>query len=483
VDRVRILFKLAYLQERIKRILLSKDFLVGVAILGTLLAGLVIANMVAAGEWLIAATLVFAVPALIILVRFPFITLIIWLVLSPFLVQTPNAAIRAVYWLVHRMLPVVTIGIMLLSNTLHISKRQLPRFGLPEYAMLAYVVVTVASVILQNNSISATLILFYDRIFAPMCLYWLVKLSAPGENTLKWLVPIALFITITQVAIGTISWVVPSVLPSDWTKYAGQRATGSLNSVSVFTASITFSGMFLLYSGLRMKLGWKRNILILTYVATLYGVLISFSRASWLAGILVLLGIITLYPRFVMRMLLRLVPIIVVLGTTLLVSQVQQLEERFYSKDSAHTALSRLPVLVAAYRMYQAKPIFGWGYANFDRYDREFQGRFGDLANPDEKDLTSHNMFLTLLAEQGTVGFVLLLLPVFLLLFRTIQVHSNLPRSGLKGKNMTILLWLIVMTFIVLMNFAPIVVVFGLGLYWITLGLIANNLQTYSAVK
>ncbi len=31
--------------------------------------------------------------------------------------------------------------------------------------------------------------------------------------------------------------------------------------------------------------------------------------------------------------------------------------------------------------MFQARPLFGWGYGNFDRYDREFQGRAADLVN------------------------------------------------------------------------------------------------------
>jgi O-antigen ligase len=372
---------------------------------------------------------------------------------------------------------------MVISSTFRISKRQLPRFGPAEYGMLGYVVVTVASVILQNDSVSATLIRFYDRIFIPMCLYWVVKLSAPGEKSLKLLVLVALYITATQVAIGTIALIMPSVLPSAWTKYVGERTTGSLNSVSVFTTTIIFAGTILFYTALKMKPGWQRNILILAYISTLYAILISFSRASWLAGILVMLGIFKLYPGFMFRLTIKLLPIILLLGGTLLVNQLQHAQERLVSPDAEHTALSRLPVLVAAYRMFEAKPIFGWGYANFDRYDRQFQGRFGDMVNPDEKDHSSHNMYLTMLAEQGIVGLSLILMPVFWLLYRTVKIHSYLPRSGLKSRNMTYLLWLVVLSYIVVMNFAPMVVVFGLGLYWTTLGLISNTLQTYSSVK
>lgn len=452
-------------------------------ILGMIFAGLGIAYLIASGNWLIASMLVFAIPAFLALVRFPFITLIIWMVLSPFLVQTPSMAERYIYWLVHRLLPVLTLVIMVVSSTLRISTRRLPRFGLPEYAMLGYVAASVFSIIIQNNSISATLILFYDRVFIPMCLYWLIKLSAPGENSLKWILPFAVYFIITQVVIGTLSWVMPSVLRSVWLNYVGIRTTGTLNSVSVFTVTLTFAGMFVLYSSIRMKPGWKRNFLIFVYALTIYAAIISFSRASWLAVLLVILGIVTIYPRFMFRLFFQVFPVILLLGGTFMVGQLQFAKERFYSDQSAHSALSRLPVLVAAYRMFEQKPITGWGYGNFDRYDRQFQGRFGELVNPDEKDLTSHNMYLTLLAEQGVVGFTLALLPVFWLLFRTIKVYSHLPMSGYKSKKMVTLLWLVMLSFFVVNNFAPMIVVFGLGIYWVTLGLISNILQTHSSVR
>ena len=81
--------------------------------------------------------------------------------------------------------------------------------------MIGYIAATLLSIILQNNSVITTLIYFYDHVFMPMCLYWVVKFSMPGERSLKWLFPVAIFITVSQVAIGVISWIMPSILPSD----------------------------------------------------------------------------------------------------------------------------------------------------------------------------------------------------------------------------------------------------------------------------
>ena len=133
--------------------------------------------------------------------------------------------------------------------------------------------------------------------------------------------------------------------------------------------------------------------------------------------------------------------------------------------------------------MFEQKPIFGWGYGNFDRYDRQFQGRFGDLVNPVEKDLTSHNVYLTLLAEQGLVGLTLFLAPVILLLYQTVRLKSHLPRRGLLSGKMLNLLWLVILGYFVVNSFSPMVVVFGLSLQWIALGLIANIVQTRTFTK
>jgi O-antigen ligase len=455
-----------------------KEFAVILSILGVIFAGLGVAYLVTSGNWLIASMLVFALPALIILIRFPYIALIIWFVLSPFLVQTPTMPERWVYWLIHRMLPILTLLILGLSSSLKISKRHLPRFGIVEYAMIGYVAVSVLSVFIQSNTVGSKLIHFYDRTIIAMCLYLVVKLTSPREKKLKWFVPVGLYIVITQVIIGTLSWVYPSVLRSVWLKHVGLRTTGSLGSPGVYSTTLIFAGIILLYTAIKMKPGWKRKLLLLSYLASIYGVFITFSRASWLAGILVLLAIFALYPKVMFRLTIKALPIILIIGGILMVSQIEHAKARFYSENSEHSALSRLPVLVAAYRMFEQKPIFGWGYGNFDRYDRQFQGRFGDLVNPVEKDLTSHNMFLTLLAEQGVVGISLFLAPVIFLLYKSFKVKSYLPRNGLMSKNMLIMLWLVILSYFVVNSFSPMIVVFGLSLQWMTLGLIANIVQT-----
>jgi O-antigen ligase len=123
--------------------------------------------------------------------------------------------------------------------------------------------------------------------------------------------------------------------------------------------------------------------------------------------------------------------------------------------------------------MFLEKPFFGWGYNNFDVYDRGFYGRVLDLAH-DNKDHASHNLYLTIIAEQGAAGLLLYLGPMLWLFALSIKRLPDLPRNGFRSRKLLILLWLMVLTQVVVSNFMNIIVVYGLGLWWVNLALIAT---------
>ena len=444
------------------------------------LLGFVVSYLNGSGNWLIAAVLITIVPALVILHRYPFAGLLIWLLLMPFLLHTTTSTSRQVYWIIHRFLPVLSLVFMWSATTFGLKKRGLPKFSFVEYSMAGYIVVTIISILMWNFDPGQTLIRFYDLIIVPMMLFLVIRLFAPGEKSLRLLVPMSLFIMTTQVTIGILSWVFPSLLPSVWLQYAGHRTTGSLNSVSVYTTTIFFTGLILLNVGLQSKNKWLRYLYVVMFMLMIYATFISFSRASWLAGILILGGLILIYPKFFSKLILVFVFLGMIAGPVFMTSNAFQIAaNRFYSAESEQSALSRLPVYVAAYRMFEEKPLMGWGYDNFDRYDRRYQARFGQLVNPDEKDHTSHNIFLTMLAEQGIIGLTFYMLPFAILFLRSRKTLPNLPDRGMFSKKMFISLWLVILSFFVVQNFAPMVVVFGMGLNWITLGLIAHFVHVY----
>jgi len=313
-----------------------------------------------------------------------------------------------------------------------------------------------------------------------MCLYLIVRLSAPDDKDLKRLMLVAFFLGLTQSFIGILSWIVPQVLSPAWVELAGQRTTGSLVNTDVYTITLLFSGLLMLHGALQRNPGLLRSLYVAGFILTLFCVFLSFSRASWLGGILVCLGLLFLYPRFMVRLGLVALPITLILGGGLLAGQFDWARERLSSSESERSALSRLPVFVAAYRMFEAKPVAGWGYANFDRYDRQFQGQVEGLFG-DSKDHASHNAYLTIIAEQGLVGISLYLAPVVWWLILSVALLPRMPAQGLWSAKLLIVLWLIVLNQFVVNNFSNLRVVFGLGVWWINLGLIANMLHNHLA--
>ena len=85
--------------------------------------GLVMAYLATTGNWRMAIAII-ALPVMIVVMhRYPFFTMTVWLLLDPFLLTSTTASERAVYWVTHRALPPLTIVVILLSALLGISKR------------------------------------------------------------------------------------------------------------------------------------------------------------------------------------------------------------------------------------------------------------------------------------------------------------------------------------------------------------------------
>jgi O-antigen ligase len=434
----------------------------------------VMAYLAATGLWPVAIGLLAALPAFVLLHRYPFTGLLLWLLLTPFLVATDGGSLRQVYWLIHRLLPLATIGLILLSSMLRIHKRRLPKLGWAELAMAGYLIVTQLSVIYLSDDVLGTTYYVYDRIFVPMCLYLIIRLLNPTEKDLRRLLPVLIFTLVLQSIIGVLSWSAPQLLPSAWLSRVGLRTTGSLRSYSVFSTAVATCGLLILQSALNHELSKRRRwLFFFLFTLSYFMIFLSFSRGSWLAGILVLMGLAILYPRFIWRFGLTMTPtIIIVLSIGLLGSQAEWARQRFYSDQSEEAALSRLPIYYASYRMFEAKPVLGWGYGNFDRFDRLFQERVGDLINP-VKDHASHNVYLTIVAEQGTVGLFLFLLPVFWWLGMTVKALPKLPPEGFWSRKLLLIFWFLIGFHFVVNNFSNMRVVYGLGLWWVTLGFIA----------
>lgn len=432
------------------------------------------AVLIARGRWVIVLAMVVALPAVIVIQRFPMTVLAVWLVVTPFLLGgvEDGGQLKLLYWVVNRALPLAALVAIVISYVTRTGYRRLGSLGWPEVFMLAYVAVSVLSILFASAEMSEGFRHLYDRAVIPMILYLLVRLTRPGPAAMKKLAYILLFIILSQATVGLLAWVAPGVLPERFLGRVGQRTLGTLDHANVFgIVALAAGALFLHISRYESRL---RKLGVPVFVFSVAMAILTLSRASWLAALLVVIGVAIVYPRVVANVALAGVSIVflfALLGGGRVIGQ--QLEQRFYSAQSEESALSRLPVVLASIRMIEAKPLTGWGYDNFDLYDYQFQSRVGELFVPD-KDHASHNLHLTIGAEQGLIGLFTFLGAAIYWLFRTPAALARLEQGGMFGRRLLVILWVIIAGHVVVSQFFNMKSAVGFAVWWLSLALIGN---------
>ena len=346
-----------------------------VAIIG----GAVVAYLIASGRWYLAVACLLAVPAYVFIDRYPFAVVTTWLVLAPLVAVTESTSTRKLFWIVHRGLPVATLALLVFGALVGLRSRRLPRLGPAELMMAGYVLFSYLSIAYTSATPKASAYHLYDAVVIPMCLYLLVRLVAPDEAALRTFVPAVVFLLVTQAVIGLTAWVAPGALPGEWLGKLGQRTTGSLRSPDVYGSVLLFCGLFLLAGALSAR-GYARRLWpVLLFLLAMFMVFLTYSRASWLAGVFALVGLVFLARGLMLQFAILLIPVALLLNASgVLHGQIEFAQSRLESEQSDESALSRLPVAYASVRMFEAKPAFGFGYENFNRYDYQYQRRVGE---------------------------------------------------------------------------------------------------------
>jgi hypothetical protein len=433
--------------------------------------GAAVAYSIVAEIWLPVIILALSVPAVLLLDAYPFAAVLAWLLLMPFLVSTLDSG-RPGYWLLHRALIPITLGMVILSKAVRRERARTVRLGSAELAMGAFMGLALTSILLLQQDIRASLIGFYDTTLVPFCAYLLIRLTAPREKDLKRLIPIAFVIVISEFAVVILHMYATQLLPPQWLVrqvHAG-RNTGTLANPAVYSTTLMFFSLLLFHAAMTRRRVLHRLMLILASGLGAVGIFFSFSRGSWLAGLFLLIGLLFLYPKQVIRIAVVAVVLIAVLGGSLLVSQMDWAIERL----SQETYSGRIVVYNAMITMVRHKPLFGWGYGNLDRYDRQFYTRVGDYTIGG-RDETSHNTYLTILAELGLVGFLLYVLPFWRWFRGSAQVFSELPKGGFWSWRLLVIFWLAIAGHFIAANFMDMrFFSFSLTLWWMALAFVAS---------
>jgi O-antigen ligase len=449
-----------------------------VAVIGAAILSIapLVALLAASGLGVFAVGLLVAGPLMLLLHRSPVAVIPIWIFITPFVVEGNGGAERLAFTAVHRGLPLAGLIFIVLSGWLGLSHRRRVKFNIIDWLTIAYVAATVVSVLAQSVTPAASLVHVYDRVGAPVLLYFIIRLAGPTAAQLeRWLPVIAAALAI-QCVIGALAWVAPGLLPGPWLGRAGQRTIGSLGHPNVYGVTVLTFGLILLHGAASStRIGnWQRFAYYASFVVAMAAAFFTFGRANWLAAIAVAALSMLLYPRKVSLLALAGIAVVALLFMSgQLDEQVQTAQDRFLSDQSEESALSRLPVVLASVRMYQEKPLFGWGYGNFDRFDRQFQRSVGGLALA-EKDHASHNLYLTIAAEQGSIGLIFYLGPAAFAAFFAARNLRLFERGGFVSARLVFVLLGCLAVHVIVNNLANMRIVYGLGLWWICVALVVH---------
>jgi O-antigen ligase len=451
---------------------------IGLAFLAAGVLGILLALMITREIWLLAIAIVCAVPVAILFLRYPLVAAIAWFLLMPLLPF--DTVPRQAFWIVHRALMPLGMGTALLLRMLRVRRLEPVRFGWAELAMAIYLVIGAVSVLTTQAEPLPYLLELSNIVLVPFAAYWLVRLVAPREQDFRRLVPIVVFVCIVEIGVGFLAKYAPSGLPALWdiTRDDPMRMSGTFRNPTPYAHALVFCMVFIFHDAMQRPKGLVRTAMILLFGAGLACVFLTFTRGCWIAAVLVLLGLLYAYPKPVLSLSAVAVPIAIVLSTTVFTNEVETAISRLVTQDTVN---SRIVLANAGERMFYARPIWGWGFASYDRYDWKFMQRVGTAAPTlwDVQHGTSHNTYLTILAEMGAVGFFFQFFPLLWCIFRTRRAWTRAPRHGFWSRRLLIVMWLPIVFYLVSSQVVDMRFFwFNIGLLWLNLGLVASTVES-----
>lgn len=421
--------------------------------------------------------------------------LIVWVLLGALVPRL--SPFRSLYLVNTYLLLPALLGIALLDRVLRSRGRGACQPGPSDAALVLFLMAAVASIALQDQPYAATrqnLIDLWRTFGVPFTAFWVVRLTRPRERDLAaWAHPLA-FLCLVEVAVGLLAWFTPAALPGFWPgsvpETGGVRITGTLQQADVYAAVLVFCAAFLMASALAPGVArWLSGGVVGGIVTAAFtGVFLTFSRASWLGGLLALGILAAAYGR---RLAL---PGVAIALSVLALSRAPggragpatpsptatspTKGAGRYAIERVKTTWSisdRIALDAAGLKMFLKKPLFGWGFGTYDRHARGFVTKVGPIVPSDwaTQEAASHCTHLSILAEMGLLGYGLLIFPVVWLAAATFSGQRRLRQDPRLVGLWAIVAFLAVVSLLVDLRYvAP-----SLGLAWLVLGLIGVRLE------
>lgn len=373
---------------------------------------------VARGSLLAVVPLALGILALFIALR-PDVLFVGWLLAAPFIQETArdsqvglaltsvfyalpplvlamhtvrsNSLARHVRW--YDALPAAYLGLILVSQGF-VDSSQLAAFGF--YTGLLHA------------SVFVGVIMYYVCAFGPLS-----RLSAHDLAA-------AVLLSVSLVAVlGIVQHY------TAWTLWGAQlvddppRIVVTLSNPALLGA---FLGAGIVTAVAVLALGGPRSLrrpAIATLVLALPALFFTYTRAGIVATVLVA-AVLALVRQ---RTRLPAVAVAFVAATVFFASWGTLTQSSLYQERASdqENVSGRLIQARAALDLVSEKPIFGVGYGQYDTAKSTLETSSGNLSEHSLYGYTSHNTFLTIIAELGILGIVVFLLPWAIVVFETIR--------------------------------------------------------------
>ncbi len=399
-----------------------------------------------------------------------------WLAIAPFVQAIEPGSPLLVFTIAfHRaLLPIAALGALLGEGV-----RGRVRLARSEKVLLVFVAYATVSLIMSwRGSLSSipgseatrTLLLSYVVPFGAFVL----GRRVPRRSHRKVLGMLALVSAVISAGGVLQSITGLAVFPGAgvWQEIWAPRAVGALGNPAV-SAYVAQVGTFI-----AIYLGFRRpGMRLFAAPAVLAGVaftILTYTRSAWVALAVGVVAIAWLYRRAR--------PWVIVFVTVTVVAfslNVGGLVDRAFLEERAgnqENVEGRLAFGSTGFRMFKDEPLLGQGFGRYDLASREFASGFGGVGAAVAVYDTSHNTFLTILAELGAIGFLLYGAAVFYGLRGAVRAlrrrGAEVDRLELVSLLAAVLAYLVAANLIDMRFFS-----FAVSLFWFTVGFLDSSVS------
>ncbi len=271
----------------------------------------------------------------------------------------------------------------------------------------------------------------------PYTSYYMAKNIITNGRLLRmllfWLLLLSVYYSITSIAekfrITPLVW--PKSILTAQTPWGG-RSNGPFQHAPLFGTTMGMMLPIYLYFLATVRNRVAKGLLYFLFAIALAGLYFSYTRGSWLAGVLALAVAVALNRRQYLRIAapaLVLLPLLAVM--VLGVGQDKFMKERVGSEN---TIESRVGVAMTALRMWKEHPFLGVGFFEYRYRMQDYVRRvdvpfLGSIHMAGFRHVPIHDIYLGPLAEDGLVGAVLQAW-IYLLILRAFLRKNRLRREG-----------------------------------------------------